>query len=315
MVGTENARDRARSIEHILNLIPAKILLDQPEKEEGHEFWKPRAEQKKRKAPSAAVRKAEQQAKRARVDPAKFKTTVQLIQEAAQKEQKKHGRQPKKLPAMKPKQNLSPDELRQKLRAKITAMREEKAKEQSVLDKAAKEGGAVAPTEPKAPKKEKKQKNAPVEASDEFKIAEDIDFGDLNFAAKKSDAPFETWQNKPGTKAKRMAKELAKAQALKETNAQGGEKKMSLALERALDRARGKKTHDDAGRIKKAMKNVHKKKQKGAVKWEERNTAVANAKAAKQATRTENIDSYRKKKSRAGFEGKKQDFLNSNQEE
>merc|ERR1712072_1509311 len=133
----------------------------------------------------------------------------------------------------------------------------------------------------------------------EFKLAEDIDFGDLNFSAKKSDAPFVTWQNKPGTKARRMAKELAKAEQLKETNKQGG----------------GKKMHDDAGRIKKAMKQVHKKKQKGAVKWEERNKSVKDAQEAKQAKRKENIESFRKKKSRAGFEGKKTDFLNSNQEE
>merc|ERR1719230_1795516 len=185
-------------------------------------------------------------------------------------------------------------------------MREEKAKEQSEKDKAAKVGGAAAKEggapEPKKEKKDKKSRAPDAPVAEEFKIAEDIDFGDLNFAAKKSDAPFETWQNKPGTKAKRMHKELMKAEALKETNAQGGEKKMSLALERALDRARGKKTHDDAGRIKKAMKQVHKKKQKGAQKWEERNKAVADAKEAKQAKRTENIENFRKKKSRAGFE-------------
>jgi len=47
---------------------------------------------------------------------------------------------------------------------------------------------------------------------------------------------------------------------------------------------------------------------------------VQEAKDAKQQKRKENIENFRTKKGkrgdmRAGFEGKKQDFLNSNQEE
>ncbi len=60
--------------------------------------------------------------------------------------------------------------------------------------------------------------------------------------------------------------------------------------------------------VRKAIKRREKAKAKSTKQWKERESQVNNAKAAQQAKRKKNLQ-QRTKRGRAGFEGKKTDFI------
>ncbi|EJD51807.1 SURF6-domain-containing protein [Auricularia subglabra TFB-10046 SS5] len=88
--------------------------------------------------------------------------------------------------------------------------------------------------------------------------------------------------------------------------------------EKAQLRMEGEKVHDDAARLKKAVKRKEKEKEKSKKKWDERHTELQKSMAAKQKKRTDNIAMRNERrhdkkggsggkksaKSRPGFEGK-----------
>jgi len=86
----------------------------------------------------------------------------------------------------------------------------------------------------------------------------------------------------------------------------------------ALKRAKGEKVRDDVKKLKNSIKLKKKKKFKSTTEWKERTESVVAQKAQRQIHRQQNIMNAIKKrkekkigkKGRAGFEGKKKDFLN-----
>ena len=69
---------------------------------------------------------------------------------------------------------------------------------------------------------------------------------------------------------------------------------VQLEIKKAFERLRGNKVHDDLSMLKKAEKNVLRKKKKSASNWAARVEEVKAKKAERQVKRQENIDKYRK---------------------
>merc|ERR1719373_670856 len=150
-------------------------------------------------------------------------------------------------------------------------------------------------------------------------IAEDdVEAGRLSFEPKMSDIPFEAHVNKRGTKVRQLRvslrKQEEKQRKLDEAANKGDREELrkDYALDVALRRARGEKVHDDVGRLRKAQKQMETRKAKGKEKWESRVQANTKASEEKQQQRKENLQNKRdkKKKGRAGFEGKQTGYLN-----
>lgn len=177
-------------------------------------------------------------------------------------------------------------------------------------------------------KKQKIDKNQPKNdkkravPEKEAEIEEDIDFSSMQFQKNKADAPLDTWVNKPGTKAKRLQREIAAAEKAQQ---EAEDRKANMdsseladlskqeGLEKAMQRAGGVKVRDDLKRLKKTQKTIQKQKNESVTKWTERQTNAKDSAAEKLDRRNHNIQKKRDKHSyanktkklRPGFEGKK----------
>ena len=72
--------------------------------------------------------------------------------------------------------------------------------------------------------------------------------------------------------------------------------KIKQELEKAFQKLRGNKIHDDLGLLRRAEKRILRKKRKSAENWEKRKEDVKLNQVERQQKRTENIEMFRKSK-------------------
>ncbi|CAE7862228.1 Surf6 [Symbiodinium microadriaticum] len=304
-------RRKARRINHYLDLVPARYYLGTESAQAKGGKW-------------------------AHLDPKLAKSTTQLIAEAATAEdqpatasKKKKNRDRRSLSqSPEPSGPNSRAELREKLNRRIAELQEERRRKQSEADKAKaaeiraareKAPAAAAPNGVKANhKSEARSRNGAAKAEDE----EEPEAGRVSFDAEASGLPFEAGVGQRGRKVKKLQAELRKQEAdaakLREAElrGKGEELRKEQAYEKALQRARGEKVHDDVSKLRKVQKTMEMKKKKGQDRWNAKMESDKQKAEERQAQRKENLQSRGTKKKnqmqrRMGFEGKRTSFLNS----
>jgi len=152
-------------------------------------------------------------------------------------------------------------------------------------------------------------------------VKEDIDFGEVRLDKRKSELKGDVPDTAaPGSKKKRLRNALIEAEAKRrrleeaEDPAEREELRKQFAIESAQKKLAGEQTVDDPSRIKKAVKDMVKQKERSALRWSQRVEEVMASKQQRAETRKANIDekiAKKKSKKRPGFEGQVSDFLNA----
>ncbi|KAF4670056.1 hypothetical protein FOL46_001036 [Perkinsus olseni] len=277
------------------------------------------------------------------LDPRNAKTTTRVLEEVLSKrkaEQEKISGAKKNAKKKKAKvtRPVSGAELREKLHAKIEALREAR-ESQKEWKKAAKENeegedaaeakrlrrakqkadaaerkkkaknGGKKKAEMKAAIAAKRKEREEEELEEKANVKEDLDFSSFNF--KKRAADVEEHKEKKVSKRQRLEKEIEQAEKEQQqiTQASTAEERVKLsqdkAIERAMKRAAGEKVHDDVHKLRKAQKAIDKKKNKSREEWAARSREVKEKQAAAQAKRKENIQKYRGKNAKKSLAEKK----------
>jgi len=203
-----------------------------------------------------------------------------------------------------------------KLNRRIEEMKEERRARQSFLDKA--KAAEIRTDRDANGKSQPEAKRRKVEEEEE----EEPEVGRLNFEADSADLPFDATIGRAGQKVRKLQANLRKQEAdaekLKSAEAQGkGEElRKELAIQKALQRARGEKVHDDVSKLRKVHKNLEMKKKKGQERWEAKIENDKQKVEEQQAQRKENLKNRGTKKKakmlqRMGFEGERTGWLNS----
>lgn len=292
----EETRQRARRLDALLDLIPARYYLGS----EGRE-----------------VLKGAQS-----LDPELSKSTSQLVVEAAratgssqESSSSRRGRAQKKQAGQdRSKLAKSRAELHMKLEQRIAELREERRARQSATDKA--KGKPQAQAQSKPPHK--------INGSDGDVDDDDVEVGHTSYAPKQSDMPFEVTVNPKGTKMKKMQAAVRQSEAaarrLAEAEAQGTAKELrqDMAMRKALKRVAGEKVMDNVSKLRKSVKAIEMDKKKRKEKWGTRVEQEKTQIEERVAQRKENLANRRsgkrknKGRTRVGFEGKRGgSFMNS----
>ncbi|CAE8624504.1 unnamed protein product [Polarella glacialis] len=143
--------------------------------------------------------------------------------------------------------------------------------------------------------------------------------GRLSFDTNSAGLPFEAGIGRRGKKVRKLRDDLRKhevdATRLREAEARGeGDVfRKEQAVQKALQRARGEKVHDDSSKLRKVQKAMDLKKKKGKDKWTAKIESEKQQVNEQQAQRRDNLKNRgsKKKTKRAGFEGKKTGYLNT----
>lgn len=191
----------------------------------------------------------------------------------------------------------SRDELKQRLAQKLAGLKEERRQRQSEKDKAA--AAAVRAARPTKDKPSVSEAAEKVASSNQPEAAE---IARLNFTKSSADAPFEAQLGRKGAKMARLRKELRRQEGKEdklqraETRGNGDERRLKVAMDNALMRARGEKVHDDVSKLRKAQKNLELQKAKGRKRWEAKKDLEKQQGKDKQARRMEALQSRGSKK-------------------
>jgi len=95
-------------------------------------------------------------------------------------------------------------------------------------------------------------------------------------------------------KQEKVRKDLQKA--AKEGKKSKVSAQIQQEIQKAFDKLRGVKVHDDLGLLRRAEKRILRKKKKSAENWNKRKEDVKQSQADRQQKRKDNIDKYRSKK-------------------
>ena len=195
-----------------------------------------------------------------------------------------------------PKQVLSGDQVRERVKAKLEEMKLKRGQGKPREDKKKKgKKNTTAPANKKTkvdanpkdqkPKEEKQQKQEPKQ--EQKIITSKVDLKEQDFT-KKEKAP------------KKQDKKhlLEKALKQKETAIKPND------IQTAILKAKGEKVFDDVKKLKSAIKRNEQKKKRSAKEWSKRLKAVEKSKTDKQKKRAENI-AKRKEQVKKGKKGKK----------
>ncbi|KAK9846378.1 hypothetical protein WJX81_002643 [Elliptochloris bilobata] len=321
----------ARFFDHLVELVPAKHYIEREEPPANLKYLRKdaRANEKRR------LREVGKQRKRARLDPdAAQPTALDLQRQQAAAPAAEHGSAPA-VAARLPLGGAAPsvEELRQRLHKRIVAMRQGRhADDIGGAGAAAAAGGKASQVQ--AAREWRRQ------AASKRKRPE-ADAPPVLAAAQAPAAPvaaglrFSRVDLGPDATKKRRRKKAGKAELL-EAAQQKQEQRQALegtvegrvlaeeeGWKSAMARASGQRVLDDPKRLSRSLKKEAKLKAKKAQAWGERQAHQRKEQAAKQAKRTDNLasraqaklarrkDKREKKLMRAGFEGRRDTFINA----
>ncbi|CAK9065138.1 unnamed protein product [Durusdinium trenchii] len=307
----EETRLRCQRINHYLDLIPARFYLS-------HEV---------------AAGNVKAKNKWAHLDPFQAKSTTEILKSqgaqisgGAQGGKNKNKKKNKKS-ATRTASSSDPTEptgrgaLVAKLNRRIEELKEERRVRQSNQDKAKAEeirkGKETTPTSSRKTNTLEGKRRKLEEDPD----AAEPEAGRLSFEAS-GQLPFEAGVGQRGQKVRKLQADLRKqeAQALKlkeaESQGRGEDVRKEFAYQKALQRARGEKVHDDVSKLRKVQKTMEMKKKKGQERWEAKIESDKQKVEEQQAQRKENLKNRGTKKKtkmqqRMGFEGERTGKLNS----
>lgn len=209
------------------------------------------------------------------------------------------------------------EELRQRLRRKIEALRGNRGCGEKLERKGSAKDGNLVKSEGK-----KRKRNGDGDGNSEKTGNEgnqgnalsEIEFGKVKIGE----------DDKQGKKKKRKmskAKELERLKRLEEVKKENPKVAEKQSWKAAVDRAMGVKVHDNPRLLKESMKREKKRKEKSTEKWKDRVESREKLKEERQQKRRENISGRihekkmrkiakrEKKLMRPGFEGRKEEFI------
>eukprot|EP00929_Paragymnodinium_shiwhaense_P002791 TRINITY_DN10307_c0_g1_i2.p1 TRINITY_DN10307_c0_g1~~TRINITY_DN10307_c0_g1_i2.p1 ORF type:complete len:359 (+),score=76.88 TRINITY_DN10307_c0_g1_i2:103-1179(+) len=275
----------------------------------------------------------------ATLDPAKTKTTSQLVAEAASavgavpsasSSSKGETRKKRSEPIVpdRPADARSRLELREKLNRRIVELREERRRRQSTADKA--RAAEIREQRIKTPADRTRSRSShrhrtvadrpsssgemlddPLDAAvakaglvDEFR---DVEAGRLAFVPKASQLPYGAGTGRAGSKVRHLSAALREEERAREklqeaeAEGRGEEAQREAGMRKAIQRAKGEKVFDDVAKLRKSQKVFERQRLKGREAWAAREEAAAKQAEDKQAKRKENLQKKRNgKRERSG---------------
>lgn len=331
--------------DNLVELVPAKFYLP---KEDQENSWHPGMSKSERAAAKLATKKNLKRARRDRLDPDKFTTTLKLLQQ-------KESDKPVELEAKNEAQHAANsrlrgkesrastyEELRERLKKRIEMLR---AKRNADAAAAAAKNAKNWQNQKKLDSQKRKRKSliSNIEGNVEIPTVkrkkhdpENMEDSDRKNEPLESVSTFEFGRVKMGLdnniksgrkKRRKDSKEqlLAKATKLQlemQDNKKGQEFALKHSWKVALNRASGEKVFDDPNLLKRSIKKEQHQQQKRSKKWSERKETERKAVEEKQQKRTEHIKEHKQQKKerkiakrekkllRPGFEGRREGFIN-----
>lgn len=292
--------------DHLIELIPARFYV--PADDADSKPWYQGLSKAKKASLKLKSKENLKLARRNRFDPdAEPSAAVNARQDGEDGEPKADAEDSEK-------KSVTYEELRERLRRKIEALRgnrgEKKIDERRVRfegNKRKREGEGDGEGEDKRQSADEEDNNDDAEEIIEYGKVRLGDEGEGKVSGKKRKL----------SKAKELEKAKMKQEAKKENPTVAERESWKAAVSRAM----GVKVHDDARLIKGSMKREKKRKEKNAEKWKERVGTVEKMKEEKQKKRRDNIEGRindkkmrkiakrEKKLMRPGFEGRKESFI------
>ncbi|XP_010943902.1 uncharacterized protein [Elaeis guineensis] len=330
--------------DHLVELIPARFYLPADEDKPWFQGLSKTAKAAAKKESRENVRKA----RRARLDPEKSATTLDLLKksifEAADKssdggsdsDEAPEIDENLSRPVVADDRSITYEDLRQRLHRRIEELRsnrntrpsekkrEKKEKKKNKQNKKNKNKEAGEEAEPSSHGKRKREEESEEEKGKKKKAKPEKgrDTADLTFGQVKIGGDDDN-KKKKRKLSKQQALERAKKLDEAKKDPEKGEKiSKKQSWKTAVSRAAGVKVHDDPKLLKESIKKEKKRQQKHAEKWKERMESVEKLRVEKQKKRTENIkerihqkkmrriEKREKKLMRPGFEGRKEGYIN-----
>eukprot|EP00262_Sarcandra_glabra_P011426 TRINITY_DN2738_c0_g1_i6.p1 TRINITY_DN2738_c0_g1~~TRINITY_DN2738_c0_g1_i6.p1 ORF type:complete len:340 (-),score=81.14 TRINITY_DN2738_c0_g1_i6:252-1271(-) len=310
----------------LIELIPARFYLPVEDKE------KPWFQGLSKTAKASAKKESKENIKksrRARLDPEKSSTTLELLHKTIKKEKsvettnEESGKETviENQPDLKGEnRSVTYEELRQRLHRRIEEFRSNRnagpsSQAKIEMKRDVQQGKRKRDTESKQTKSDSVRTDQNQNPNEE--VSEELTFGHVKLGN-------EDGRNKKRKLSKPQTLEKAKRLEEAKKDPEKGEivsKKHSWKA--AATRAAGIKVHDDPKLLKQSMKKDKKRHQKNAEKWKERTESREKTRAEKQKSRAGNIAERiqqkkmrriakrEKKLMRPGFEGRKDGFINA----
>jgi len=219
-------------------------------------------------------------------------------------------------------EQLSNKQLKEKLHARIGELKAKRQDEQSTRDTAAAEAARAisgkAPRSRKAvPADQRKGTKRPAPADDE-----EVDFGNITSSTRMAELTnAEIAGNAPGTKKRKLLqqiavidKERANLDALPADERK--QAKRDAEMQKALGRASGDKVHDKSAKLKRALKDIQKKKSKSSEMWMGRDNAIQTGITERNEKRAENLKTKRSRgKDGGAWDGKEEEARQQKKQE
>ncbi|KAG9446850.1 hypothetical protein H6P81_012978 [Aristolochia fimbriata] len=315
--------DHSLFFDKLVELIPAKFYLPIDDKEK---VWHQGLSKAAKASAKKESRENTKKARRARLDPEKSTTTLELLKKRVEDEVGK----PLADDVVENDENvehplsnthsLTYEELRERYHQKVKALSEvhapkaenrNKAEKKSFMNKGKRKHGEF-------DDETLKLKN-PVKSSER----KENDFPEsLEFGAVKIGTEDESQKKKKKLSKTKILEKVQKLEEAKKDEERGGVVEKKHSWKAATSRAMGVKVHDDPKLIKQSLKKEKRKHKKSTEKWKERIETTQKRKEEKQQTRKEHIAERihdkkmrkiakrEKKLMRPGFEGRKEGFIN-----
>ncbi|CAA7391924.1 unnamed protein product [Spirodela intermedia] len=336
-------RDHSLFFDRLVDLIPPRFYLSADGADDRP--WYAGLSKKERAAAKKQTRENTKKSRRARLDPEKSSSTLDVLKEraeaeksepdsggAADEDEEPEDAAPAAAPATAPDRVVTYEELRERLHRRLEELRSTRNTRPADHPRKHRDDRMKGKGREKADLgfgKRKRDDKSEEDVSDTKKKKpeekeKDPSSVDLSFGhVKLGDKDYAGAKKRKKKLSKQQELEMAKQLEEAKKDPEKGEvvsKKHSWKA--AVNRAAGVKVHDDPKLLKESIKKEKKKHQKNAQKWKERSETREKLMAEKQKKRSDNIkerihqtklrkiEKREKKLMRPGFEGRKEGFLN-----